>query len=76
MTDGCPRNLCECDKRFAERIAELDDTCQTLKADEDPTNDLEGGACQRKEYYTKTSSKISVYRSVPISNFNVKNLKI
>lgn len=55
MTDGCPRNLCECDKRFAEAIANVDDTCETLKADNDPTNDFEGDFCQKKQHYTKTS---------------------
>ena len=25
MVDGCPRNMCECDKRFALAIADIDD---------------------------------------------------
>ena len=57
MTDGCPRNLCECDKRFAMAIANVDDSCETLQADNDPTNDYDGDFCQKKEHFTKTSGE-------------------
>lgn len=80
MTDGCPRNLCECDKRFAEAIANVDDTCETLKSDNDPSNDFDGDFCQKKEHYTKTSGKFfnisQPILTVQFLHYNFQNLKI
>lgn len=46
MTAGCPRNLCECDKKFAMAIAKVDDGC-----------DSNGDGCPSNEFYTKTATQ-------------------
>jgi len=55
MTEGCPRNLCECDKRFAQAIASLDDECQVSKESNDPFDAMSG--CQSDKWVTTTSIK-------------------
>ena len=46
MTEGCPRNLCECDKKFAQNIAKLDDECQST-----------GNNCGKNKFYTSTATQ-------------------
>ena len=46
MTEGCPRNLCECDKKFAQNIAKLDDECQST-----------GNNCAANKFYTETATQ-------------------
>jgi len=51
---GCPRNLCECDKKFAQAIAKLDDDCQN-----DPTS----ASCQSKELRTTAANPPGPFNS-------------
>lgn len=55
MTEGCPRNLCECDRRFAEAIALLDDQCQTSESSDDPFDPKT--SCQAEQWYTTTATQ-------------------
>ena len=41
---GCPRSLCECDRKFAAAIAKLDDECQI---------DSSSGKCQSSDFEVK-----------------------
>ena len=65
MTEGCPRNLCECDKRFAQAIAKLDDQCQSGSGPD---------ACQSDQWYTSTATKSPFHPSNNPGTFNPLDL--